>query len=85
MPARAWARSGTQRTRTSRPWSSPHSTKSGQSIVGAQLNLDGQVYDLSNARPFASFSDLGAATKESRKGFIVPTDLICRVVASQRA
>ena len=46
--------------------------------------LDGQVYDLSNAQPFTNFSDFGAATKESRKGFIVPTDLIRKIAASHR-
>lgn len=55
-----------------------------RAIVGAQLNVDGKVYDLSNAQPFTNFSDFGAATKESRKGFIVPTDLIRKVAASNR-
>ena len=55
-----------------------------KAIVGAQLNIDGKVYDLSNAQPFTNFSDFGAATKESRKGFIVSTDLIRKIVASQR-
>ncbi|WP_439684889.1 Lipoprotein [Cupriavidus oxalaticus] len=55
-----------------------------RAIVGAQFNIDGKVYDLSNAQPFTNFSDFGAATKESRKGFIVPTDLIRRITASQR-
>lgn len=55
-----------------------------RAIVGAQLNIDGKVYDLSNAQPFTNFSDFDAATKESRKGFIVPTDLIRKIAASQR-
>lgn len=55
-----------------------------RAIVGVQLNIDGKVYDLSNAQPFTNFSDFGAATKESRKGFIVPTELIRKVVASER-
>jgi len=55
-----------------------------RAIVGAQLNIDGKVYDLSNAQPFTNFSDFGAATKESRKGFIVPIDLIRKIASSQR-
>jgi predicted alpha/beta hydrolase len=55
-----------------------------RAIVGAQLNIDGKVYDLSNAQPFTNFSDFGAATREARKGFIVPTDLIRQITASQR-
>ena len=74
-------------------WNSKHPTDSilvvslfneVKAIVGAQLNIDGQVYDLSNAQPFTNFSDFGAATKESRKGFIVPTDLIRKIAASHR-
>lgn len=55
-----------------------------RAIVGAQLNVDGKVYDLSNAQPFTNFSDFGAATKGSRKGFIIPTDLIRKIANSQR-
>lgn len=55
-----------------------------RAIVEAQLNVDGKVYDLSNAQPFTNFSDFGAATKESRKGFIVPTELIRKIANSQR-
>lgn len=55
-----------------------------KAIIGAQLNIDGKVYDLSNAQPFTNFSDFGAATKESRKGFIVSTDLIRKITTSQR-
>lgn len=55
-----------------------------RAIVGAQLNIDGKVYDLSNAQPFTNFSDFGAATKESRKGFIVQTSLIRKIATSQR-
>lgn len=53
-------------------------------ITGAQLNIDGQTYDLTTMRPFTNFSDFGAATKESRKGFLVPTDLVRKITASQR-
>lgn len=53
-------------------------------ITGAQLNIDGQTYDLTTMRPFTNFSDFGAATKESRKGFLVPTDLVRKITVSQR-
>lgn len=53
-------------------------------ITGAQLNIDGQTYDLTTMRPFTNFSDFGAATKESRKGFLVPIDLVRKITASQR-
>ncbi|KCB21126.1 hypothetical protein L544_3893 [Bordetella hinzii OH87 BAL007II] len=74
-------------------WSSKNPTESvlvvslfneTRAIIGAQLNVDGKVYDLSNAQPFTNFSDFGAATKESRKGFIVQTDLIRKITTSQR-
>lgn len=55
-----------------------------KAIVGAQLNIDGQVYDLSTMQPFTNFSDFGAATKESRKGFIVPTAMLRKITTSQR-
>lgn len=33
---------------------------------------------------FTNFNELGAATKESRKGFIVPLDLVRKITTSQR-
>lgn len=33
---------------------------------------------------FTNFNELGAATKESRKGFIVPLDLVRKITMSQR-
>lgn len=53
-------------------------------ITGASLNIDGQTYDLSTMQPFTNFSDFRAATQESRKGFLVPTDLVRKITASQR-
>lgn len=53
-------------------------------ITGAQLNIDGKTYDLTTMRPFTNFSEFGAATKESRKGFLVPLDLVRKITTSQR-
>ena len=53
-------------------------------ITGASLNIDGQTYDLSTMQPFTNFNEFGAATQESRKGFLVPLDLIRKITASQR-
>lgn len=53
-------------------------------ITGASLNIDGQTYDLSTMQPFTNFNEFGAATQESRKGFLVPTDLVRKIVGSQR-
>lgn len=53
-------------------------------IMGAKLNIDGQTHDLSIMQPLTNFNEFGAATKESRKGFLVPLDLVCKITASQR-
>lgn len=56
-----------------------------KAITGAKLNIDGQTYDLSTMQPFTNFNELGAPMKESRKGFIVPLDLVRKITTSQRA
>ena len=53
-------------------------------ITGAKLNIDGQTHDLSTMQPFTNFNEFGAATKESRKGFLVPLELVRKITASQR-
>lgn len=53
-------------------------------ITGAKLNIDGQTHDLSTMQPFTNFSEFGTATRESRKGFLVPLDLVRKIAASQR-
>lgn len=53
-------------------------------ITGAKLNIDGQTYDLSVMQPFTNFNEFGTATKESRKGFLVPLGLARKITASQR-
>ena len=55
-----------------------------KAITGAKLNIDGQTYDLSTMQPFTNFNELGAPTKESRKGFIVHLDLVRKIITSQR-
>ena len=53
-------------------------------ITGAKLNIDGQTHDLSTMQPFTNFNEFGAATRESRKGFLVPLSLVREVVSSRR-
>jgi len=53
-------------------------------ITGAKLNIDGEIYDLKIMETFTNFNELGAATKESRKGFLVPTTLVRKITTSQR-
>lgn len=55
-----------------------------KAITGAKLNIDGQTHDLTTMQTFTNFNELGAATKESRKGFIVPLDLVRKITTSQR-
>lgn len=52
--------------------------------AGAKLNIDGQTHDLSIMQPLTNFNEFGAATKESRKGFLVPLDFVRKITASQR-
>jgi len=53
-------------------------------ITGAQLNIDGKTHDLTIMMPLTNFSELGAVTKESRKGFLVPLSLVREITASKR-
>ena len=53
-------------------------------ITGAKLNIDGEIHDLKVMETFTNFNELGAATKESRKGFLVPTNLVRKITTSQR-
>lgn len=53
-------------------------------ITGAQISIDGKEYNLNSMQPFTNFSEFNAPVSESRKGFIVPTDLIRKIVASKR-
>ena len=53
-------------------------------ITGAKLNIDGKTYDFSIMQTFTNFNEFGAATKESRKGFLVPLELVRKITASQR-
>lgn len=53
-------------------------------ITGAQLNIEGQVHKLSNMRQLTNFSESGSPMKESRKGFLVPLDLVRKITTSQR-
>lgn len=53
-------------------------------ITGAQIKVDGKEYDLNAMQPFTNFSEFAAPVTESRKGFVVPTELIRKIVASKR-
>ncbi|TYK58451.1 hypothetical protein [Pseudomonas synxantha] len=53
-------------------------------ITGAQLNIDGKTYDLNVMRPITNFNEFGAATKESRKAFLVPLELVRKITSSHR-
>lgn len=53
-------------------------------ITGAKLNIDGEVHQLRVMETFTNFSEFGAATKESRKGFLVPTSLVRKITMSKR-
>lgn len=53
-------------------------------ITGAQISVDGKEYDLNAMQPFTNFSEFAAPVTESRKGFVVPTELIRKIVASKR-
>lgn len=53
-------------------------------ITGAKLNIDGEVHQLRIMETFTNFSEFGAATKESRKGFLVSTSLIRKITTSKK-
>ncbi len=56
-------------------------------ITGAKFNIDGTVYDLKIKETFTNFtrfvSKFGSMPTESSKGFLVPTDLVRKITASQ--